>query len=95
MSEKTVFLVFGFDYYEYPYNPIKAFVTEADAQALLAEITAYQAIKPAYPDDSASDEEFDAWEKAYAEWRSAHPAGDANGHDGFNVMPLQLEDART
>ncbi|WP_136259408.1 hypothetical protein [Rhodanobacter lindaniclasticus] len=95
MSERTVFLVYGFDCYEYPYDPIKAFASEADAQALLAEIAAYQTIKPAYPGDSASDEEFDAWEKAYDEWRSAHPAGDANGHDGFNVMPLQLDEGAT
>ena len=90
MTERTVFLVYGSDYSEYPCNPIKAFVSEADAQALLAEIAAYQSLKPAYPDDSASDEECDASEAAYVEWRSAHPAGNAEGHDDYNVMPLVL-----
>ena len=56
MAERTVFLVYGLDCYEYPYDPIKAFVSEADAQALLAEIAAYQTSKPECPDD---DEEYD------------------------------------
>ena len=95
MGDQTVFLVYGFDNYEYPCRPIKAFVSEADAQALLDEIAAYQSIKPAYPHDRASDEEYDAWEKADAEWRGAHPAGNAEGHDGFNVMPLVLAEAKS
>ena len=89
MAERTVFLVYGFDDYEYPCHPIKAFVSEADAQALLAEIVAYQAKKPAVTDGS-SDAELDAWEKALAEWRGAHPSGDAEWRDGFSVMPLVL-----
>ena len=36
MSNRTVFLVYGFDCYEYPYDPIKAFASEAAANVLLA-----------------------------------------------------------
>jgi hypothetical protein len=42
MSERTVFLVYGYDRYEYPYNPIKAFADEAEARALLARISAHR-----------------------------------------------------
>lgn len=90
MTDRTVFLVYGFNYYECPCEPIKAFASEADAQVLLAEITAYQSIKPAYPGQSVSNEEYDAWDKACVQWRSTHPAGDAEGFDGYSVMPLAL-----
>lgn len=93
MSDRTVFLVYGRDCYEYPYGPIKAFTSEADALALLDEIDAYQKTKPEYPSDDSSDEEFNAWDAKFAQWRVSHPAGDAWGHDGFNVMPLQLVEA--
>lgn len=90
MGVRTVFLVYGFDCYEFPYDPIKAFASEAEAQALLAEISAYQGMKPEFPGCDAPDEEFDAWKKANDEWSGAHPAGDACLHDGFNFMPLVL-----
>jgi hypothetical protein len=92
MSERTVFLVYGFDYYEYPYHPIKAFDSEARARALLSGIAAHQDAKPPYPGNDASDEEFDAWDKQMTRWRDGHPAGDASSFDGFAVMPLPMED---
>jgi len=94
MSERTIFLVYGFDAYEYPCRPIKAFASEADAKELLDEITAYQATKPEYPGRSASDEQYDAWDKACVQWRSTHPAGDAEGHDDYDVMPLVLVESQ-
>jgi hypothetical protein len=93
MNDRTVYLVYGFDCYEYPYNPIKAFSSKADADALLGEIAAYQEQKPEYPSDNASDEEYDAWNAQLAQWKDSHPAGDAYGHDGFDVMPLPLVEA--
>lgn len=94
MSERTVFLVYGFDAYEYPCNPIKAFASEADAKELLDEITAYQATKPERPGWSASDEQYDTWDKARVQWRSTHPAGEAEIYDDYNVMPLALVESQ-
>lgn len=93
MSERTVFLVYGYDCYEYPYNPIRAFAEEADARALLARISAHQAERPDYPSDGATDDEYEAWNTRFAQWRAAHPAEHTYSHDGFDVMPLQLVEA--
>lgn len=93
MSEKTVFLVYGYDDYEYPYNPIKAFSSEADARALLKKISDYQETRPQMPPDECSDDEHDAWWQQFQQWREGHPAMHANGHDGFDVMPLPFSGA--
>lgn len=93
MTDRTVFLVYGFNYYECPCEPIKAFASEADAQALLAEIAAYENKKPSLP-DGASDEEFDVWEEAKKKWLAAHPAGDVSSSDGYSVMPLMLAESK-
>ena len=93
MSNRTVFLVYGFDCYEYPYDPIKAFASKAAANVLLAEIAAHESTRPQTLGDEWTDEEYDTWEKQHAQWRAAHPAGEAWGHDGFNVMPLELMEA--
>jgi hypothetical protein len=92
VAERTVFLVYGYDYYEYPYNPIKAFADESAAKALLAEISAYQDGRPQYPSGDATDEEYEAFNESYERWCGSHPAKHAYGHDGFDVMPLELED---
>lgn len=91
MSENTVFLVYGYDTYEYPCNPIKAFASEADARALLKAISDYQETKPVMPSDAHSDDEHDAWWSSLQEWWKAHPAEHAHSHDGFDVMPLPME----
>lgn len=90
MTERTIFLAYGYDHYEYPYDPIKAFASEADARTFVDEIDAYQKTKPEYPGDKSSDEEFNLWDAKLAQWRESHPASDACHHDGFDVMPLQL-----
>jgi hypothetical protein len=93
MSNRTVFLVYGFDCYEYPYDPIKAFASKAAANVLLAEIAAHESTKPQTPGNECTDEEFDTWEKQHTQWCAAHPAGEAWIHDGFNVIPLEFVEA--
>lgn len=93
MSDRTAYLVYGFDCYEYPCAPIKAFASESNARALLDEINAYQKGRPECPSDIDPDEDFDAWQSEFETWREAHPAGDMYGRDGFDVMPIPFKDS--
>jgi hypothetical protein len=92
MSERTVFLVYGYDNYEYPCNPIKAFSSEDEARKLLAEINAYAESRPPYPSYESTDGEYDAWTEKMSAWRDSHPASYASSHDGFAVMDLTFQD---
>jgi hypothetical protein len=90
LLKRTVYLVYGYDNYEYPCAPIKAFVSEVDARSWLAKIIAHHENRQPYPGDGFTDEEFDAWDKVDAQWRETHPAADSCHRDYFDVMPLEL-----
>lgn len=92
MTTRTIFLVYGYDAYEYPYDPIKAFSSEDDAMAFLQVISDYQKRKPESPSGEASEGENEAWWNSYVAWTEAHPAKDSDHHDGFDVMELDLEE---
>jgi len=88
----TVYLVLS-DHGHEGCSPVKAFESEADAKAFVAEIAAYNETRPQQPEDTGDEEKdnrrFDRYWRKWERWNKAHPAGDGYG-DCYPIMPIEL-----
>lgn len=89
---RTIYLVYGWDCYEYPCSPIKTFASESEAGEFVRKIDNYQNTRPSYPADDAPYEEFEAAQLLMDAWIDNHPAKNHHWREGFSVMQLELKE---
>lgn len=94
MKRQAVFIVMSCTDYEGS-GPVRAFLSEADAEAFAAKCEAHQRKAPQGPttieDTPENDAEHEAfWEKRQR-WAKRHPAGESSATcDSFQVVSIPL-----
>lgn len=71
------------------YEVIRAFSEQANAEALRAELIAYDKGEPLPPNFKSFMDQTPEYKAKYMAWSNGHPVG--GKADGYSVIPLPLE----
>lgn len=93
MKSRTVHMVMATTDYDGS-DALRAFTTEAAAQAFAEKCRAYSNTRPTPPhveDSPENDKAWDLYAARQRRWDARHPAGECySRHDQFSVIPLRL-----
>lgn len=85
---KSIYLLNANTSYE-GHKTICAFAAKTDADVLADKCRQLDKIKPRCPDQDASNDAWDKWEKREKAWKKKHPAGDE--YDYYSVEKVDLK----
>lgn len=80
----SVFVVVGYTDYEGS-DVVKVFAKRGVAESFAARCTQHERKRPEYPDDDNSNAVAE-YERKFARWTQAHPAGEYSGNDSYVVQ---------